>query len=227
MDCRIAAGRLFKALTRRKHGLKRNRRKFRRIGVLPHGEIHGRPAQFPGCNGRRRRFRETLFGFRSGAKVLRVINPHMVDRKGVPINAVGDNRGSLGNTFATTRFSTPRSWDPVARDRGRGRLRPLTDSYLDRSAKEKCGRLLIQGWREILELDRILAVIAREYPDIRTELDYETPFQFLVAVMLSAQTTDKQVNKVTPRRISSSSVRPREPPSESRRKKPETLASRA
>lgn len=48
------------------------------------------------------------------------------------------------------------------------------------------------------ELDRILAVIAREYPDIRTELDYETPFQFLVAVMLSAQTTDKQVNKVTP-----------------------------
>ena len=48
------------------------------------------------------------------------------------------------------------------------------------------------------ELDRILAVIAREYPDIRTELDYDTPFQFLVAVMLSAQTTDKQVNKVTP-----------------------------
>lgn len=48
------------------------------------------------------------------------------------------------------------------------------------------------------ELDRILLVIAREYPDIRTELDYDTPFQFLVAVMLSAQTTDKQVNKVTP-----------------------------
>ncbi len=48
------------------------------------------------------------------------------------------------------------------------------------------------------ELDRLLSVIAREYPDIRTELDYETPFQFLVAVMLSAQTTDKQVNKVTP-----------------------------
>ena len=30
-----------------------------------------------------------------------------------------------------------------------------------------------------------------------TELEYETPFQLLVAVMLSAQTTDKQVNKVT------------------------------
>lgn len=36
------------------------------------------------------------------------------------------------------------------------------------------------------------------YPDIRTELNYETPFQFLIAVILSAQTTDKQVNKTTP-----------------------------
>ena len=34
-----------------------------------------------------------------------------------------------------------------------------------------------------------------DYP--LTELEYETPFQLLVAVMLSAQTTDKQVNQVT------------------------------
>ncbi|MDP2669856.1 MAG: hypothetical protein Q8O99_02380 [bacterium] len=34
-----------------------------------------------------------------------------------------------------------------------------------------------------------------DYP--QTELQYETPFQLLVAVVLSAQTTDKQVNKVT------------------------------
>lgn len=30
------------------------------------------------------------------------------------------------------------------------------------------------------------------------ELDYETPFQLLIAVILSAQTTDKQVNRITP-----------------------------
>ena len=35
----------------------------------------------------------------------------------------------------------------------------------------------------------------KDYP--LTELDYETPFQLLTAVMLSAQTTDVQVNKVT------------------------------
>lgn len=36
------------------------------------------------------------------------------------------------------------------------------------------------------------------YPDARCELDYTTPFSLLAAIMLSAQTTDKQVNKFTP-----------------------------
>ena len=35
------------------------------------------------------------------------------------------------------------------------------------------------------------------FPNPDTELNFETPFQLLVAVMLSAQTTDKQVNVVT------------------------------
>lgn len=52
------------------------------------------------------------------------------------------------------------------------------------------------------QISLILGEIARMYPDIRTELDYETPFQFLIAVILSAQTTDKQVNKITPRLFS-------------------------
>lgn len=36
------------------------------------------------------------------------------------------------------------------------------------------------------------------FPDADTELHYETPFQLLVAVILSAQCTDKRVNLVTP-----------------------------
>jgi endonuclease-3 len=35
------------------------------------------------------------------------------------------------------------------------------------------------------------------YPENRTDLVWETPWQLLVAVVMSAQTTDKQVNKVT------------------------------
>lgn len=47
-------------------------------------------------------------------------------------------------------------------------------------------------------LKQALPIIRNSVPNIPTELDYETPFQFLIAVMLSAQTTDKQVNKTTP-----------------------------
>jgi len=36
-----------------------------------------------------------------------------------------------------------------------------------------------------------------EYPDARTELNWSTPLELLVATILSAQTTDVQVNRVT------------------------------
>ena len=36
-----------------------------------------------------------------------------------------------------------------------------------------------------------------DYPDARTELDWKNPLELLVATMLSAQTTDVQVNRVT------------------------------
>ena len=40
--------------------------------------------------------------------------------------------------------------------------------------------------------------LQREYPDAHCELDYSTPFQLLIATILSAQCTDKRVNMVTP-----------------------------
>lgn len=44
----------------------------------------------------------------------------------------------------------------------------------------------------------ILEYFQREQPNPETELQYNDPFQLLVAVMLSAQCTDKRVNMVTP-----------------------------
>jgi len=41
-------------------------------------------------------------------------------------------------------------------------------------------------------------VLAETYPDARCELDFANPFQLLVATVLSAQTTDRRVNAVTP-----------------------------
>ena len=48
---------------------------------------------------------------------------------------------------------------------------------------------------------RASAIVRRlreTYPDASAELNYASPFQFLIAVILSAQTTDITVNRVTP-----------------------------
>lgn len=39
----------------------------------------------------------------------------------------------------------------------------------------------------------------KSYPDADCELDFESPFQLLVATVLSAQCTDKRINAVTPK----------------------------
>lgn len=44
----------------------------------------------------------------------------------------------------------------------------------------------------------ILEALHTAYPDAGPELNFRNPYETLVAVMLSAQCTDKQVNKVTP-----------------------------
>ncbi len=45
---------------------------------------------------------------------------------------------------------------------------------------------------------RIFAILARAYPDARCELDHRGPFQLLAATILSAQCTDRNVNRATP-----------------------------
>jgi endonuclease III len=45
---------------------------------------------------------------------------------------------------------------------------------------------------------RIYDALERHYPDADTELAYNTPFELLVATILSAQSTDARVNLVTP-----------------------------
>ena len=47
-------------------------------------------------------------------------------------------------------------------------------------------------------IDDILNTLMERYgKDIKTELNYDNNYQLLIAIMLSAQTTDKQVNKTT------------------------------
>lgn len=45
--------------------------------------------------------------------------------------------------------------------------------------------------------DKIIEILKSEYPNPKCELVYNSPFELLVAVVLSAQCTDKRVNQVT------------------------------
>ncbi len=45
---------------------------------------------------------------------------------------------------------------------------------------------------------RIVEILDRLYPETPIPLDHRDPFTLLIAVLLSAQTTDKKVNEVTP-----------------------------
>ena len=44
----------------------------------------------------------------------------------------------------------------------------------------------------------VINILKNYYPDAKCSLNFSTPFELLVAVMLSAQCTDERVNKTTP-----------------------------
>ncbi len=48
------------------------------------------------------------------------------------------------------------------------------------------------------DVKNFVKILKETYPDATCSLNFETPFQIVVAVMLSAQCTDERVNKITP-----------------------------
>ncbi len=49
-----------------------------------------------------------------------------------------------------------------------------------------------------IDIIKIVEILKNTYPDAKCSLDFTTPFEMLVAVILSAQCTDERVNKTTP-----------------------------
>ena len=48
------------------------------------------------------------------------------------------------------------------------------------------------------DINKFVQILKDSYPDATCSLDFQTPFQMVVAVSLSAQCTDERVNKITP-----------------------------
>lgn len=47
-------------------------------------------------------------------------------------------------------------------------------------------------------IQKIIEMLRSRYPVVKTQLSHKTPYQLLIATILSAQCTDAQVNRVTP-----------------------------
>jgi endonuclease-3 len=68
----------------------------------------------------------------------------------------------------------------------------LADSEALPSARDKSRTALVRRARTLNK------VLAQTYPDADCELDFTSPLELLVATILSAQSTDKRVNSITP-----------------------------
>ena len=49
------------------------------------------------------------------------------------------------------------------------------------------------------QVNELINILRKTYPDAKCSLDFENPFQLVVAVSLSAQCTDERVNLTTPK----------------------------
>ena len=79
----------------------------------------------------------------------------------------------------------------------------MAASRTGKKASPKKKSFQVRRWRESKSKrrERAKEIVARlhdEYPDADCELNYSTPWELLVATILSAQSTDVRVNKETP-----------------------------
>ena len=61
-----------------------------------------------------------------------------------------------------------------------------------------CTQILIKEMTRKERYEYILKYFREQMPEVQTELEFGSVFQLLVAVILSAQCTDKRINQVTP-----------------------------
>ena len=77
-------------------------------------------------------------------------------------------------------------------------LREITKRVIKRVTKATRRPRRAEWPPDPVRVRSIIDGLEQLYPDVDCELDRETPFQLLIATILSAQTTDQRVNMVTP-----------------------------
>src|SRR4051794_20175468 len=108
----------------------------------------------------------------------------------------GSRQASSGRRRASSRVrAAPRSTSSVL-GRGCGARRPRSSSAVPRSFVREARRRV--GPKKA-RIEPVIERLAVEHADAKIALRFQTPLELLISVMLSAQTTDVNVNKVTER----------------------------
>jgi endonuclease-3 len=94
-----------------------------------------------------------------------------------------------GRSLGVTRTVAPGRLSPSCPPRTLARVAAVTES---RGGPTEDRQALVRRARKIYR------ALGEAYPDAQCELDFTTPLELLVATVLSAQSTDKGVNQVTP-----------------------------
>ncbi|WP_432423045.1 endonuclease III [Streptomyces pseudovenezuelae] len=95
-------------------------------------------------------------------------------------------------TTATTKVTAAKKTAPEKKVTAAKKAAPVKKAAVAKPAKAESHTALVRRARRI---DRELAEV---FPYAHPELDFENPFQLVVATVLSAQTTDLRVNQTTP-----------------------------
>src|SRR3954447_16349019 len=108
----------------------------------------------------------------------------------------GSRQASSGRRRASSHARAARRSTSCARGRGCGARRSRSSSAVPRSFVGEARRRV--GPKKA-RIGPVIERLAVEHADAKIALSFQTPLELLVSVMLSAQTTDVNVNKVTER----------------------------
>ncbi|MGW0980333.1 endonuclease III [Streptomyces xiamenensis] len=108
-------------------------------------------------------------------------------------NSADGERGAAGSAKPARKPARSRTGGPAASGGSAGAGTAATPAKRTKQAKQESRTALVRRARKI---NRELAEV---YYYAHPELDFENPFELLVATVLSAQTTDLRVNQTTPR----------------------------
>ncbi|MEU3874218.1 MULTISPECIES: endonuclease III [Streptomyces] len=141
-------------------------------------------------------------GERPGAKKTKTAKPNeSQDAAGAGRSAAAEPRGA-----AKAAAEPPAEKPPTKRTAGKRTAAEKTagkKAAAKKTAAKKPAGTTAAAWCEsrtalVRRARRINRELAELYPYAHPELDFENPFQLLVATVLSAQTTDLRVNQTTP-----------------------------